>query len=153
MNGIDVCRKLRRWRKDLAILVLTMHTDDEYVAEAMRSGARGYLPKESACEQLIQAIRTVAEGKTYLAPGISPDVLQRAKSADEARPFRLLTPRERQILQKIAEGKSNRVVAEEFGLSVKTVDTHRWRLMKKLGIHDQTTLVKYAIRNGLVRLV
>ena len=122
LNGLDVCR--------------------EY-------GASGYLLKESAADQLVEAIQAVSRGELYLGPGISCNVLERIVSGGKD-PYDKLTTRERQVLQLIAEGKTNRQAAEELGLAVKTVDTHRMRLMRKLDIHDQTTLVKFAVRRGIV---
>lgn len=150
MNGLDVCRKLTRHQARLAVLILTMHVDPEYMARAVRSGARGYVVKEAAADQLIQAIRTVAGGETFWGSGADGQQSPSGRAADD--PFELLTARERQVLQLIAEGASNRLVAQRLGLSIKTIDTHRMRMMKKLGIHDQTRLVKYAIRKGLAPL-
>ncbi len=150
LNGLDACRQITRKHKDTAVLVLTMHADEEYIVGALKSGASGYLLKEAAAEQLTQAVRAVSVGELFLGPGIPHNVLQRL--ADDKDPYGLLTTRERQVLQQIAEGKTNRQVAESLGVSVKTVDTHRTRLMRKLGIHDQTTLVKFAIRKGIVTL-
>jgi DNA-binding NarL/FixJ family response regulator len=151
MNGLDVCRKLLRQHPRLGVLMLSMYVDSEYVTRALRCGARGYVLKEAAAEQLIQAVRTVAAGQRYLDMGIRQAIEPQAGDASDDPSIRL-TPRERQVLQLIAEGASNRIVAERLGLSIKTVDTHRSRLMKKLGIHDQTRLVKYAIRKGLAPL-
>lgn len=151
LNGLDICRELVRKMQDLAVLILSMHDDEEFIARGLENGACGYLLKEADNHQLIEALKTVARGEVYLAPGISRKVLQRiGHNADD--PYRFLTTRERQVLQLIAEGKTNREVAESLNLAVKTVDTHRTRLMKKLDIHDQTSLVKYALRKGIVSL-
>lgn len=152
LNGLDVCRQISRRCKGTSVLVLTMHADEEYVVRSLQNGACGYLLKEAAADQLNQAVRSVAAGELYLGPGISSRVLQRLAEGEQNDPYATLTARERQVLQQIAEGKTNRQVAESLGVSVKTVDTHRTRLMKKLGIHDQTSLVKYALRKGIVRL-
>ncbi len=151
-HGLDVCRQIVRTLEGVAVLVLTMHGEEEYVAEALRSGARGYLLKGAPAEQLAQAVRSVAAGQTYLGPGISPEILERIDRRDGDDPYLLLTQRERQVLRLIAQGKSNRRIAQSLRLSVKTVDTHRWRMMRKLNIHDQTSLVKYALRKGLADL-
>ena len=151
LNGLDICRELSRRMRDLAVLMLSMHDEEEFVARALENGASGYLLKEADNHQLIEALSTVARGEVYLAPGISRKVLQRiGHSADD--PYQSLTTRERQVLHLIAEGKTNREVARSLDLAVKTVDTHRTRLMKKLDIHDQTSLVKYALRKGIVSL-
>lgn len=152
MNGLDVCRKLIRKCPRIGVLMLTMHVDSEYVVRALRCGARGYVLKEAAAEQLIQAVRAVAAGKRFLGTGVQPEIAPQPGQDASDDPFERLTVRERQVLQLIAEGASNRIAAERLGLSIKTVDTHRSRMMKKLGIHDQTRLVKYAIRKGLVPL-
>jgi two-component system response regulator NreC len=151
LNGLDICREVIRRNPDLAVLILSMHDEDEFVARALENGASGYLMKEADHDQLAKAIQTVARGQLYLAPSISRAVLQRIGRSSED-PYEALTTREREVLQLIAEGKTNRAVAAALGLAVKTIDTHRSRLMRKLGIHDQTTLVKYAIRRGIVNL-
>lgn len=151
LNGLDLCRDLTRSGEGLAILMLTMHDDEEFVARALENGATGYLLKESAADQLGLAIRRVAAGDLYLGPGISRKILGRIGDvADD--PYRRLSSRERQVLQLIAEGQTNRKIAELLGLATKTVDTHRTRLMRKLNIHDQTSLVKFAIRRGIITI-
>ncbi len=152
MNGLDICRQLQRRAKGVGVLVLTMHTDEEFIVRALENGASGYLVKEAAADQLAEAVRTVARGELYLGPRVPKTVLHRLTAGGGEDPYNKLTARERQVLQLIAEGKTNRQVAEVLGLSVKTVDTHRAHLMRKLGIHDQTTLVKYALKRGIVQL-
>ena len=149
LNGLDCCREMVRQNKSQAILILTIHDDEQFIARAIEYGASGYVLKEAAADQLVEAIRAVARGELYLGPGISRSVLERAASGDRD-PYDRLTTRERQVLQLIAEGKTNRKIAEDLSLAVKTVDTHRMRLMRKLDIHDQTTLVKFAVRRGIV---
>ena len=151
LNGLDVCREVTRKVRDLAVLILSMHDDGEFVARALENGASGYLMKEANDGQLIDALRAVARGEIYLSPGIPRAVLHRLRSGGQD-PYETLTTRERQVLQLIAEGRTNREAAESLGLAVKTVDTHRTRLMRKLNIHDQTALVKYALRKGIVSL-
>ncbi len=151
LNGLDICREIVRKHKDTAVLVLTMHNDEQFVARALENGASGYLLKEAAAESLTEAVRAVARGDLYLGPGIPRSVLNRISKGDTD-PYEKLTMRERQVLQLIAEGKTNRQISEELNVAVKTVDTHRTRLMRKLEIHDQTSLVKFAIRKGLVPL-
>ena len=149
LNGLDICRAVTRKMKDLAVLILSMHDDEEFVAKALENGASGYLMKEADNGQLIAALRTVARKELYLAPGIPSTVLRRlGHSADD--PYDRLTMRERQVFQLVAEGKTNREIAKELGLKIKTIDTHRTRLMRKMDIHDQTTLVKDAIRRRIV---
>jgi len=151
LNGLDICRELTKRVSGLAVLILSMHNDEEFVIRALQNGASGYLTKEADNGQLLQALRTVFRGELYLAPGISRNVLTRI-GRGRTDPYERLTTRERQVLQLIAEGKTNREAADTLGLAVKTVDTHRTRLMRKLNIHDQTTLVKYALRKGIIRL-
>ena len=151
LNGLDVCREVTRKLEDTAVLILTMHDDEQFIATALDYGASGYLMKEAAAEQFAEAIRTVARGELYLGPGVPRNVLNRLGKND-GDPYETLTTRERQVLQLIAEGKTNRQVAEELKVAVKTVDTHRTRLMRKLNIHDQTSLVKYALRKGIIPL-
>lgn len=151
LNGLDSCRELTRRRTGGAVLILTMYNDDQFVARALENGASGYLLKEAAATQLLQAVHAVANGELYLGPGISKNVVT-CISQGEKDPYNTLTTRERQVLHLVAEGKTNRKVAKELGLAVKTVDTHRTRLMRKLGIHNQTTLVKYALKKGLITL-
>ena len=151
LNGLDVCRELAKRVRATAVLMLTIHDDEQFIARALEYGASGYLLKEAAVDQLIDALRTVANGQVYLGQGISKTVLQRIARGGED-PYDRLTGRERQVLQLIVEGKTSRQVAEELELAVKTVETHRCRLMQKLNIHDQTCLVKYALRRGIVSL-
>jgi DNA-binding NarL/FixJ family response regulator len=151
LNGLDACAELTRRFKATGVLILTMHNDEQFVARSLASGALGYLAKEAAASRLTEAVHAVARGEVYLGPGIPRSVVTRAALAS-ADPYNALSTRERQILQMIAEGKTNRRIAEELKLSVKTVDTHRTRLMHKLNIHNQTALVKYALKRGLTTL-
>lgn len=149
LNGLDICREICRKGEGMAVLILTMHDDEQFVARALENGATGYLLKESAADQLAEAIRRVASGDLYLGPGIPRRVLESIGGYNPD-PYDKLSTRERQVLQLIAEGKTNRMIGEKLGLATKTVDTHRTRLMRKLNIHDQTSLVKFAIRKGIV---
>lgn len=150
LNGLDICRELTRKVKSVGVLILSMCEDEQFIAKGLEYGASGYLLKESAARQLVEAVRAVARGELFLGPGIPRSVLD--YMSDTGDPYETLTTRERQVLQAVAEGKTNRLIAEQLGLAVKTVDTHRMRMMRKLGIHDQTNLVKYAVRRGLVSL-
>jgi len=151
LNGLDICHDLTRKVEQTAVLILSMESNEEFVVTALKNGAAGYLTKDAASQQLCEAIRTVARGELYLAPGISTKVLTRLGNRGSD-PYDTLTNRERQILQMIAESKTNRDIASTLGLAVKTVDTHRTRLMKKLDIHNQTSLVKFAIRRGIIHV-
>ena len=147
MNGLDVLRELQQRDRAISVLILTMHDDQQFIAKALDYGASGYLLKEGAGDQLAAAVRAVARGELFLGPGIPKTAVELIGKAD---PYEKLTSRERQVLQLIAEGKTNRAIAEQLDLAVKTVDTHRSHLMRKLNIHDQTALVKFAIRRGIV---
>jgi DNA-binding NarL/FixJ family response regulator len=151
LNGLDICRELSKKARGSAVLVLTMHDDEQFIVRALENGASGYLLKEAVAGQLTEAVHAVARGELYLGPGIPRGVLQRIAQREKD-PYDRLTTRERQVLQLIAEGKTNREIADQLELSVKTVDTHRSHLMRKLNLHDQTTLVKYALRKGIVTL-
>jgi len=154
LNGLDVCRELARkfsGKSAVAILILTMHDDEEFIASALEHGASGYLLKDSAAEQLCEAIKRVAMGEIFLGPGIPRSALHRIGQGDDD-PYHRLTTRERQVLQMVAEGKTNREISEHLSLATKTIDTHRTRLMRKLGLHDATSLVKFALKKGIVSL-
>ena len=151
LNGLDICREITRKAKGTAVLVLSMHDNESFVARALECGALGYLLKESATDQLHRALKMVARGEMYLDPGVASSVLARiGKGAED--PYDRLSTRERQVLQLIAEGKTNRKIAEGLKLSVKTVDSHRMHLMRKLDIHDQTALVKFAVARGIITI-
>jgi DNA-binding NarL/FixJ family response regulator len=151
LNGVDACRELLREVPEMRIIVLTVHGEDAYVIEALRSGARGYVLKTQAGSDLVRAIGEVTQGRIYLSPSVSSAVVQ-AFLAGSTSPADPLTPREREVLQLVAEGRSTKEVAGILGVSVKTAETHRTRLMTKLDIHHTAGLVHYAIRRGLVRV-
>ena len=139
--------------------MLSMHSNEEYVVQALRAGASGYLLKDSAPNELEIAVNAVSKGETYLSPAISKhvvnDYLRRVSGTDldpteEPGSFKKLTPRQREILQLIAEGNSTKEIASKLIVSVKTVETHRIQLMERLGIHDVAGLVRYAIRTGII---
>ena len=151
MNGLDICRQLTSRLPAAGVLILSMHNDEQIISTAFRNGARGFLLKEGAADQFPQAIRAVANGQTFLGNGVPRDALDLPYQTGQDL-YDSLTTRERQVLQLIAEGRTNRDVAKRLQVSVKTVDTHRTHLMQKLGINDQTTLVKYALKKGLIQL-
>jgi DNA-binding NarL/FixJ family response regulator len=150
LNGLDAARAIAREVPGTRVILLTMHTDDHYVLEALRAGVRGYVVKTQAGADLVRAIHEVCRGMVYLSPAISQTVVQAYLSKTEL-PAEPLTPREREVLQLVTEGKTTKEIAGMLGLSVKTVDTHRSHIMEKLGIHDTAGLVRYAIRRGLIR--
>lgn len=149
LNGLDAARKILAASPDIKAILLTVHTDDQYVLEALRAGITGYVVKTQATEDLVQAIREVAGGKTYLSPRVAGSVVQAYLGKTEVPPDPL-TLREREILQLIAEGKTSKAIGDLLGVSLKTVESHRANIMEKLDIHDTAGLVRYAIRRGLV---
>jgi len=149
LNGLDAAREIVRGEDRTRVILLTVHAEEPYVLEALRAGVTGYVLKTQAALDLIQAIREVQRGAVYLSPGVSRAVVEAYRSKSDL-PADPLTPREREVLQLIAEGKTTKEVAVALGLSVKTADTHRAKLMRKLKIHQTAGLVRYAIRQGLV---
>jgi DNA-binding NarL/FixJ family response regulator len=149
LNGIEATRRIRDATPHSHVLALSVHRDSVYVREIVRAGAEGYILKESADTELLAAVRAVAEGNSYLSPEVAGALLKdyRRQAAD---PIDLLSPREREILQLIAEGKTNKDIAEYLKLSVYTVDGHRARTMEKLGLHSVGQLIRFAVKNGVV---
>jgi two-component system response regulator NreC len=150
LNGLDAARAILRVSPPTKPVLLTMHTEDHYVSAALKAGVRGYVLKSQASADLVQAIREVTRGMTYLSPGISQAVVD-ARQAKRDLPDDPLTLRERQVLQLVAEGKTTKEVATLLGVRVKTAESHRTRIMAKLNIHDTAGLVRYAVRNGLIQ--
>ena len=150
MSGLEAVRRLRSAHPEVKVVVLTSYAGQDSVLPAVRAGVSGYLLKTRAAEDLVQAIREVSRGTLYLSPGVSREVLQ-AHLNGEAVPADPLSTREREVLQLIAEGKSMKEIAALLTISVKTVETHRMRLTGKLEIHDTASLVRYAIRRGMIR--
>ena len=148
LNGIETARRLREALPQTKIVLLTMHTEDPYVLEAMQAGAVGYVLKTQATLDLVQAIRDVLQGEIYLSPRVSRTIVTAYLTRSDLPPDPL-SSREREVLQLIAEGETTKEIAWRLGLSAKTVESHRIRLMRKLDIHETATLVRYAIRRGL----
>jgi DNA-binding NarL/FixJ family response regulator len=149
LNGIEATRRLTAANPHSRVLALSMHKDSVYVREILRAGARGYLLKDSGPADLVAAVRAIASGEGYLSPAVSDAVLDdyRKHVTD---PIDLLSSREREVLQMLAEGKTNKEIAVVLNLSVYTVDAHRGRIMEKLNLHSINELVRFAVRNGLV---
>lgn len=149
LNGIEATRRLTEASPRTRVLALSMHKDAVYVREILRAGARGYLLKDAIDADLVAAVRAVARGDAFLAPAIADSVLTdyRQHVTD---PIDLLTSREREVLQMIAEGKTNKEIANDLKLSVYTVDAHRGRIMEKLNLHSTGELVRFAVRKGLI---
>lgn len=153
MSGIEATRRIKETSSDTAVLALTMHEDEQYFFEMLQAGASGYIPKRAAPDDLVSAIRVVSQGNVFLYPSLAgllvKDFLHRAEA--ELTPVdKELTPREREVLTYIAEGYTNREIAEALVISVKTVDRHRENIMRKLNLHNRVELVKYAIEKGLI---
>src|SRR6266446_1039904 len=150
LNGIDAARQLGRACPKTKVILLTQHEEDQYIREALEAGVKGYVLKSQVASDLVHAIHQVSRGQFYLSPGISRAVVAAYRSKSD-RPADPLTMRERQVLQLIAEGKSTKDAASLLGISVKTAESHRMRLMQKLDIHETASLVRYAVRRGLVQ--
>jgi DNA-binding NarL/FixJ family response regulator len=151
LNGLDAARELQKASKETRTILLTRHDEDQYVTEALRAGVQGYVLKNQAATDLLDAIHKVCNGGIYLSPGITRAVVEAYLSKTEVREDPL-TSRERRVVQLVGEGKSTREIATLLGISVKTAESHRARLMRKLDIHETASLVRYAIRRGLVQL-
>jgi DNA-binding NarL/FixJ family response regulator len=149
LNGIEATRRLASSVPHVRVVALSMHKDSVYVREILRAGARGYLLKDSGADDLVKAIRAVAGGESYLSPAVSNAVLDDYRK-HVTNPIDLLTSREREVLQMLAEGKTNKEIAVVLNLSVYTVDAHRGRIMEKLNLHSINELVRFALRNGLI---
>jgi len=153
LNGLEAARRVSKDFPNVHVVILSMHASEEYVLRALNAGAAGYLLKDADPAELELAIKAARQGNTYLSPPVSRQVseyIQRTGGKDSS--LEKLTPRQREVLQLIAEGQTNREIAHTLGISVKTVETHRMKLMKRLDIHDIAGLVRYAIRKGLVSL-
>ncbi len=154
LNGIEAARQIAAKSPKTAVVFLSMHSDEGYVARALKAGARGYLLKDSAETDLTAAIRAVSEGKAFFSPAISKmlmeDYMRQMREREVEDSYELLTTREREILQLLAEGKSNKEVANLLNLSLYTVETHRGNILEKLNLHSGAELILYAIRKGVI---
>jgi len=150
LNGIEAVRELGRSCPKTKAILLTQHEEDQYIREALEAGAKGYVLKNQAASDLVHAIQQVSRGQFYLSPGISRAVVEAYRTKSDS-PVDPLTGRESQVLQLIAEGKSTKDAASLLGISVKTAESHRMNLMQKLDIHETASLVRYAVRRGLVQ--
>jgi DNA-binding NarL/FixJ family response regulator len=152
LNGLEVAGRLAALDPSIRVLILSMHTSEEYVLRALRAGCAGYLLKRSAVSELEVAVRAVARGETYLSPAVSKQVVDDyvGRTGGAADPIDALTPRQREILQLVAEGNTSKEIAERLGLSFKTVEAHRAQIMERLGVRDLAGLVRFAVRVGLV---
>jgi len=150
LNGLDAAREIVRASPKTRPILLTMHAEDPYVMEALRAGIKGYVLKTQPSTDLVQAIQEVSRGRIYLSPGISRTVVDAYLAKTELPPDPL-SPREREVLQLVAEGKTTKEIARLLGVSVKTAENHRTRIMAKLDIHETAGLVRYAIRHGIIQ--
>ena len=162
LNGVEATAILKKQNPDIKVVILTVHEEEEYVYQILRAGANGYILKSAGKKEIFEAIRSAMSGERFFSPGISRIIIEsfikRAREAGAepapmtAPPATQLTKRETEVLQYIAQGFTNRKIAETLFLSVRTINTHRTNLMQKLNIHDTARLVRYAIETGLVRL-
>lgn len=152
LNGLDAATQIVRADQGIRVLILSMHSAEEYVLRALRAGCAGYLLKRSAVSELEVAVRAVARGETYLSPSVSKQVVDEyvGRTGGPADPLEALTPRQREILQLVAEGNTSKEIAERLQLSFKTVEAHRAQIMERLNLDDVTGLVRFAVRVGLV---
>ncbi len=160
LNGLEVAAKARRDFPRVRIVFLSMHSNEEYVLQALKIGASGYVLKQASTRELELAVRSAKKGETFLSPAISNTVVQdymarlkggRARKAG-VNPFEVLTSRQREILQLIAEGLSSKEIAQKLGLSINTIEVHRANLMDRLNIHDIAGLVRYAVQTGIIEV-
>jgi DNA-binding NarL/FixJ family response regulator len=150
MNGIDACRRILSEQPQLRVILLSMHPDEGYVLRGVEAGAKGYVLKDAAPEELEQALRQVARGGSFFSPQVTGAVMERLRGGAGKPPASKLSARQCEVLQLICEGHTNRSIAERLHLSPKTVDTHRTQIMRKLDIHDVAGLTRYAMRAGLI---
>lgn len=154
LNGIDATRQIMRKVPGVRVLILSMHSDETYVTRALNAGATGYILKDSAGKDLLRAVAAVAEGRSFFSPSVSKlmldDFVRRAAKTEVADRYETLSDREREILQLVAEGRSNKEVAALLEISPATVETHRARVLQKLDVHNTAELVLYAVRRGVI---
>jgi len=154
LNGIDATRQIVRKVPTVRVLILSMHSDETYVTRALNAGATGYILKDSAGKDLLRAVASVAEGRSFFSPAVSKlmldDFVRRASKTEVADRYETLSDREREILQLVAEGRSNKEVAALLEISAATVETHRARVLQKLDVHNTAELVLYAVRRGVI---
>jgi len=154
LNGVEATRQIVTRNPETAVVILSMHSDESYVLRSLKAGARAYLLKDSAEADLIAAIRAIQGGKSFFSPGVrrilTEDYVHQLAKLGVEDTYELLTPREREILQLVAEGKSNKDVANLLNLSLYTVETHRSHILQKLNLHSVPELILYAVRKGII---
>jgi DNA-binding NarL/FixJ family response regulator len=155
LNGIEATRKILAENPSIHVVMLSMHADRRYVVESLRAGARGYLLKDSASEELLAVLDRVSAGEIYLSNKMSGEIILdylRVAETDDSSAYTVLSPREREVLQLLAEGNPTKEIAGRLSVSVKTIETHRKQIMDKLDLHSVAELTKYAIREGLTQI-
>ena len=155
LNGLEATRKIKEDNAEARVLILTMHENEEYIRQVLSSGAMGYILKDAAARDLLSAIRTVHRGEMILSPAVTRLVIEDYLRWGDLQPEKNstgLSSREREVLQLIAEGNTNKQIAEILSISIKTVQTHRLNLMKKLDLHDRADLIKYAIQKKIIEI-
>ncbi len=159
LNGLDACRQIRKAMPEVKLLILTMHSEQYFVTEAFRAGVSGYVLKQSVAEELVFAIKEVLKGRLYVSPSVAENLVEQALNPAEARPAGglqgesdKLSARQREVLQLIAEGQSTKEIASTLNVSIKTIEFHKTRIMKQLGVHSTAELTKHAISLGLIAM-
>ena len=159
LNGLDACRQIRKSIPEVKLLILTMHSEQYFVTEAFRAGVSGYVLKQSVAEELVFAIKEVLKGRLYVSPSVAENLVEQALNPGEARPSGRpqagsdkLSARQREVLQLIAEGQSTKEIASTLNVSIKTIEFHKTRIMKQLGVHSTAELTKHAISIGLIAM-
>ena len=154
LNGIDVAARLQKLKRPPRVIILSMHADESYIIRALGAGARAYLLKDATDEDLLPAVRTVASGKPYFSPAVAgvlvEDYVRQLQTRGLSDSYHLLTDREKEVLQLLAEGRTNKEVASILNLGLSTVETHRGNLMQKLNLHNTAEIVLYAVRKGII---
>ena len=154
LNGIDVAARLQKMKRPPNVIILSMHADESYIIRALSAGARAYLLKDATDEDLLPAVRTVAAGKPFFSPAVTgvlvEDYVRQLQTRGLTDSYHLLTDREKEVLQLLAEGRSNKEVAQLLNLGLSTVETHRGNLMQKLSLHNTAEIVLYAVRKGII---
>lgn len=158
LNGLDACRQIKKSMPQVKLLILTMHGEQHFVTEAFRAGVSGYILKQSVAEELVFAIKEVLKGRLYVSPSVAENLVEQALNPSEAGASRSmrgddrLSARQREVLQLIAEGQSTKEIASTLNVSIKTVEFHKTRIMKQLGVHSTAELTKHAIAIGLIAM-
>jgi DNA-binding NarL/FixJ family response regulator len=155
LNGVEATRQVTRHCPDVQVLILSMYADEPYVVQSLQAGARGYLLKDSADTELVRAVAAVATGKSYFSPAVAKvmldDYVRRLAQKGIVDRYDSLSEREREVFQLIAEGRTNKAIADELCISLSTVETHRGRILEKLDLHSTAEIVLYAVRKGVIR--